>query len=138
MNVTKLKSRYAGIQTRLKDIGNYGCLFLSICSIIEEMTGKEADIIGIVQESMARGWLQRDFTVSSSTDILNAFTGKTWKRKIVQKLPSEIKDNEYTVEKWLNPKTRGNHFKRRFVDTLIDSQTVKIGGIVSYYIYSWE
>ena len=138
MNVSKLKSRYSGIQTRLKEIGNYGCLFLSICSIIEEFTGKEADIIGIVQESMARGWLERDFTVSSSIEILTAFTGKRWSRRIVQKLPDTIADNEYTVEKWLNPNTNGNHFRRRFVDTLIDSKTVKIGRIVAYYIYSYE
>ena len=137
MGLSKIKSRYTGIQTKLKDISNYGCLFLSLCTIIEEVTEKEADIIGIIQESMAKKWLADDFTVNDSLAILSSFTGRNWKREIVNKLPDVIKDNEFTVEKWRNPKTGGNHFRRRFVDTLINSQTVKIGKLECYYIYSY-
>lgn len=121
----------------MKYISSDGCLFLCLCMIIEEVTGKEADIIGIIQESLAKEYLANDFTVKDSLSLLKNFTGKTWKRVEVKKLPDVINDNEFTIEKWFNPKTKGNHFKRRFVDTLIDSQTVKIGYITEYYIYSY-
>lgn len=137
MNLSQIKTRYAGIQTRLKNISDYGCLFLCLCTIIEEVTGNYADIVNIVQESMAKKWLAEDYTVNDSIAILNAFTGKNFKRDIIKKLPDVIKDNQFTIEKWLNPKTKGNHFKRRFVDTLVSSVTVSTGNIVEYYIYSY-
>ena len=135
MNLSQLKSRYIGIQSKLKSIGTDGCLFLCLCSIIEEVTGKPADIIGIVQESVARGWLADDYTVNNSLALLDAFTEKTWKRRAAAKLPDVIKDNEFTIEKWHNPRTGFTHFKRRFVDTLVSSVTVREGKIREYYIY---
>lgn len=135
MNLSQLKSRYIGIQSKLKSIDTDGCLFLCLCSIIEEVTGKPADIIGIVQESRGKGWLAEDYTVNDSLSLLAAFTGKTWKRNVVAKLPDVIKDNEFSIEKWYNPRTKYTHFKRRFVDTLVSSVTVKEGKIKEYYIY---
>lgn len=137
MNLSQIKSRYIGIQSKLKNIADYGCLFLSLCTIIEEVTGKEADLIGIIQESKSKGWVRDDYTVENSIAILNAFTGKKFRRNIVKELPENIGDNEFTIEKWYNPKTKGNHFKRRFVDTLVNSNTVRIGTIEAYYIYSY-
>ena len=84
---------------------------------------------------MARGWLLKDFTVQNSLSLLSAFTGKVWKRKEVTNLPDVIKNNEFTIEKWFNPRTRFTHFKRRFTDTLVSSVTVKEGKIQEYYIY---
>lgn len=137
MNLTQLKARYSGIQTKLDRIGESGCLFLALCSIIEEVTGYPADIIGIVQESMARGWLLKDFTVKDSLSLLHAYTGRTWKRIEVPNLPDVIKDNEFTIEKWFNPRTKFTHFKRRFANTLVSSTTVREGTIKEYYIYSY-
>lgn len=138
MNYSCLKSRYNGIQSKLKRIGDSGCLFLTLCTIIEEVNDKEADLIGIIQESMAKGWLTETYTVKNSPALLNAFTGKTWSRREVKELPIVVNDNEFTIEKWVNPKTGGNHFRRRFVDTYTDSNTVKIGKIECYYIYSYR
>jgi hypothetical protein len=137
MDLSKIKSRYAGVQTRLKNISDYGCLFLALCTIIEEVTGKEADIIGIIQLSRQKGWLSADYTVEDSIAILNEYTGKSFKREIFEFLPDTIKDNEFTIEKWYNPRTGYTHFKRRFVDTLLSSVTVKEGRIKEYYIYSY-
>ena len=137
MNLSQIKSRYTGIQTKLKEIHESGCLLLALCTIIEEVTGKEADLIGIIQESRAKGWLEADYTVKDSLAILNAFTGKRFKRRIVKKLPDIIGDNEFTIEKWKNDRTGFTHFKRRFVDTLISSVTVKEGYICEYYIYKF-
>ena len=145
MNLSQIKSRYAGIQTKLKNIGSDGCLFLSLCTIIEEVTNREADIIGIVQLSRAKGWLSEDYTVEDSIAILNEFTGKSVKREIFETLPAVIKDNEFTIEKWYNERindkgetVKYTHFKRRFVDTLLSSTTVKEGKIKEYYIYSYR
>ena len=137
MNLTQLASRYKGVQTKLKYISSDGCLFLCLCSIIEEITGQPADIINIVQESMAKKWLDNEFTVLDSLALLREFTGKTFRRLEVKKLPDVIKDNEFSIEVWQMPGSKGKHFKRRFVDTLIDSQTVKYGNIIEYYIYSY-
>lgn len=144
MDLSKIKSRYSGVQTRLKNISDYGCLFLALCTIIEEVTGKEADIIGIIQLSRQKGWLSADYTVEDSIAILNEYTGKSFKREIFGTLPAVIKDNEFTIEKWYNERinekgetVKYTHFKRRFVDTLLSSVTVKDGRIKEYYIYSY-
>ena len=137
MNLSQLKTRYSGIQTKLEKIGESGCLFLVLCTIIEEVTNKPADLIGIIQESMAKGWLTKEFEVKDSLSLLAAFTNKKWKRTEVSKLPDAIKDNEFTVEKWFNLRTKFTHFKRRFTDTLVSSVTVKEGFIKEYYIYSY-
>ncbi len=142
MNLSKIKSRYAGIQTKLKNISDGGCLLLSLCSIIEEVTGEYIDLITVIQTSRAKGWLTEDYEVKDSPALLNAFTGKTWKRREVQTLPL-IKDNEFTIEKWYREVvdaatgkvTKYTHFKRRFVDTLVSSVTVKEGELKGYYIY---
>lgn len=136
MNISQIKSRYKGIQSKLKDIGNDGCLFLCLCMIIEEATGKPADIFSIIQESMLKNWLAKDYTCNNSIAILNNFTGKKFKRVISVTLP-EITDNQFSIEKWYNPRTGYTHFKRRFVDTLESSVTVKEGYIKEYYIYSF-
>lgn len=138
MNYSCLKSRYNGIQSKMKKIGESGCLFLSLCTIIEEVTNKEADIIGIIQESMAKGWLTESYTVKDSLALLNAYTGKRWSRIEVKELPIVINDNDFTIEKWVNPKTGGNHFRRRFVDTYTDSNTVRTGKLECYYIYTYK
>lgn len=137
MTLQEIKDRYSGVQDLMKNIDSGGCLFLCLCTIIEEVTGKPADIAGIVHKSRLAGWLSSDYTVEDSLAILNFFTGKTFKRVEVSKLPDVIKDNEFTIEKWYNKTTGYDHFRRRFVDTLLNSQTVKKGKLVGYYIYSY-
>ena len=137
MNLSQIKSRYAGIQTKMRQIGDYGCLFLALCTIIEEVTGKPIDLITVIQESKSKGWLAEDYTVTDSLSLLEAFTGKKWWRDIERKLPDVIADNQFTIEKWHNARTGYTHFKRRFVDTLTSSVTVKEGKIREYYIYSY-
>lgn len=137
MNISQIKSRYIGIQTKLKSIGDYGCLFLCLCSIIEEVNGAPADILSIIQESMAEGWLADDYTCNDSIAILDRFTGRSFARTVTRTKPVEVKDSQFTVEKWFNPRTGYTHFKRRFVDTLASSVTVREGAIKEYYVYSF-
>lgn len=135
MNLTQIKSRYSGIQSKMKYIYEGGCLFFCLCTIIEEVNNMPCDICGLIQESMARGWLTPDFTVKDSPAILNCAIGRVFKRIETPTLPSVINDNQFTIEKWCNPRTKFTHFKRRFVDTLQSSVTVKEGKVIEYYIY---
>lgn len=137
-NYKELKERYDGIQTKMKGIADGGCLLLALCSVIEETTGKPADLIGIIQKSLEKKYLLTDYTVNDSLMLLEEFTGKKWIRREVKELPIVINDNDFTIEKWYNPKTKGNHFRRRFVDTVTDSNTCRIGGIECYYIYTYR
>ena len=137
MNLSQIKERYEGIQTKLNAIDSDGCLFLCLCSIIEEVTDKPADIIGIVQESTAKGWIGKEFYIKDSCAILSHFTGKKFKRERVLVLPTFTEKNEFSIEKWFTSRTGFTHFRRRFVDTLASSVTVNEGRIYEYYIYSY-
>ena len=90
MNYDELKARYYGIQDMLKYINTDGCFFLSLCSIIEEVTGKPVDLIGIVQKSKKEGWLTEDYEVKDSLALLGEFTGKRWTRREESEIPSVI------------------------------------------------
>ncbi len=138
MSYDKLRTRYNGIQDMFRHINTDGCLFLSLCSIIEEVTEKPADLIGIIQRSMKEGWLAEDYEVKDSLSLLGEFTGKKWTRREETSLPIVIEAHEFTIEKWFNPRTGFTHFKRRFVDTLFSSATIKFGKIKEYYIYSYR
>ena len=146
MTLTQIKNRYNGIQTLMKNFSDSSCNLLSLCTIIEELTGKPADLIGIVQwgrNTLVKGTdkpvVEEDWTVNDNFAVLSKFSGKKkWKRTEVDKLPKKIKDNQFTFEIWKKkPTDAAMHIKRRFVDTLINSQTVKNGTIVKYYIYEY-
>lgn len=133
-----IKIRYEGIQSLLKNISSGGCLFLCLLTIIEEVTGEVADVFDIIQISMKSHWLTPEFEVKNSIAILETFTDKIWARREVPALPNVINDNEFTIERWFNPNTKLEHFKRRFVDTWFDSKTVREGFLKEYYIYSYR
>lgn len=128
MGLETIKARYQGCQTFLKE----GCLFLSLCSIAEEVTGEKIDVLAAIAECKKRNLVSENGWIKDSTAILKLFTGFSWSRKEVQQL-GKVKDNEYTVEKW--SWQGGNHFRRRYVDTLINSQTVSKGVREGYYVY---
>ena len=146
MKISEIKERYNGIQTLMKNFSDSSCNLLSLCTIIEEITGKPADLIGIVQwgrntniPHTKRPIIESDWTVNDNFAVLKKYTGKQkWKRTEVTKLPDKIADNQFTFEIWKKkPTDIAMHVKRRFVDTLINSQTVKVGSIVKYYIYEY-
>lgn len=146
MTLTDIKNRYNGIQTLMKNFSDSSCNLLSLCTIIEELTKKPADLIGIVQwgrNTLVAGTkkpvIEDDWTVNDNFAVLSTFTKKKkWKRAEVYELPDKIKKNQFTFEIWKKkPTDAAMHIKRRFVDTLINSQTVKTGKIVKYYIYEY-
>lgn len=135
MNV---KARYSGIQSVLLACGKNGCLFLSLLSIAEEVTGKPLDLISIINTAFELRCISSNFYVKDSVLLLSVLTGKIWKRRIVKKLPEVIGEKEFTIAKYYNPGTGYFHFRRRGFDSLVNSVTVRDGFVKEYYIYSYE
>lgn len=136
MTQNAVEQRYKGVQTFLTE----GCLFLSLCSIAEQVANMHIDILSAIQYAKTEGWIDanNDMTKTSQCALLEFLTGKKWHREEFTTLPNPVPDEMYTVEKWRNPKNGFTHFRRRFVDTLTDSVTVKMGKLVSYYGYEYE
>ena len=133
-----LKERYKGIQTMLKHIGTDGCYFLSLCTIIEEVNNDNADILDIVRASLDNNWMDSEYYIKDPCAILRHFTKRDFKVRKMTELPTVVKDSEFTVEEWYNERTGLTHFKRRFVDTLKNSVTVKEGYIRDYVFFWYE
>lgn len=133
-----VRDRYEGIQTVLRKCGESGCLFLSILSIAEEVTGVSFDLINTTHICLQKKWITNDFECLDSLAILNYLTGKTWIRREVTRLTRDVAYNEYTIANYFNPRTGIIHRRRRGYDTLKASVTVREGYIKSYYVYSWE
>ena len=72
-------------------------------------------------------------TVEGQCAYLRDLTGKNWRREVLKELPNPAPDAMYTVEKW--KRDERTHFRRRFMDTLTNSQTVALGKLVEYYCY---
>ena len=126
--------RYAGVQTFLTE----GCLFLTLCSIAEQVANTHVDILSVIQYSKAEGWIDQnnDMTKDSQCALLGFLTGKKWHREEFTELPNPVPDEMYTVEKWR--KDKATHFRRRFVDTVTKSVTVARGKLSGYYGYIYE
>ena len=133
-SIDKIKERWNGMQTVLKALDwSQSCLFDVLCTIIEEITEKPADLIAIIRDALDNGLMTSDFYIKDSIAILMRNTGHKFTRDVVKKLPDKIEDNWFTVE--VHEWNGGNHFRRRFCDTLLNSNTVKKGHIKEYYIY---
>lgn len=134
-----IQERYSGIQTVMGMCNKYGCHFFVLLTIIEEVTKKNVDLIEAIRISMSKGWMKSDFEVRDGIAILNYFTGKKWTRsERLTKLPAIIKPNQFTEANYYNPRTKLEHFRRRNLDTLTSSVTVKEGSIRYYYIYEYK
>lgn len=134
MTQNAIVRRYEGVQTFLTE----GCLFLSLCSIAEQVANMHVDILSTIQYAKAEGWIDKnnDMTEASQCALLGFLTGKQWHREELTALPNPVPDEMFTVEKWCRDKV--THFRRRFVDTLTHSMTVAMGKLSGYYGYVYE
>lgn len=144
MTLAEINKRYVGIQDVIgKMMWSDCCLFLCLLTIADEQDAKY-NLIDVISESRAKEWLAEDFTVRESTRILHLLTGKEYVRDVYspeefQKiLDAGMSDDWFSIEKWKRVKDNNEvvtHFRRRFCDTLLNSQTVKYGKLVEYYVY---
>lgn len=136
MTQIAIERRYKGVQTFLTE----GCLFLSLCSIAEQVANMHIDILSAIQYAKSEDWIDKnnDMTEASQCALLGFLTGKKWHREEFTELPNPVPYNMYTVEKWVNTDSGRTHFRRRFVDTLTKSVTVARGKLSGYYGYIYE
>lgn len=136
------KQRYEGIQSLMGNFNKWGCHFTVLVTIIEEWYRENVvpdyccDFINMIHICTSKGWIDSEFYVKDALAILNYFTGKKWTRRKVEKLPAKLLPNEWTECNWYNPETKLEHFTRRNINSLWDSNTVKNGYIRYYYIYT--
>ena len=130
-----ISERYDGTQSMLLRMGATGCYFLSLCSIAEEYTGLNIDILGAAKDCLRKKLIQRDFFVMNPCEVLRLLTWRTWTLDTKNELPTVAPDEMYTVEKWRYGDE--THFKRRFVDTIEGgANTVKKGFRESFYCFT--
>lgn len=137
------RRRYKGIQTKLQNIGDDGCLFLSLCSVAEDAMGRPVDLIDAVNACFMRHLLRSDYYVHNSVAVLEAICGPTYEWTTYtdispSMLTAKRADNEYTIVRYYNPRTKLAHFRRRDVDTLESSVTVEEGAISEVRVYSYK
>ena len=128
--------RYNECQSYLTE----GCLFLSLCSIIEEVTDKPLDILDALAYAKSMNYIdsKHEMSVKGQIGLLQDLTGKHWLRKELKVLPIVVPEQMYTIEKWYNKNTGFTHFRRRYMDTLTKSVTVVEGKQEGYYAYIHE
>lgn len=141
MQLEQIRKRYQGLQDIIgKMMWTDCCLFLVLLEIADEQDA-QYNLFDVIREARKKEWLSEDFTVRESTRILNLLTGKEYTREVCS--PAEfsklgkIPDDWFSVERWQRVKDDKviTHFRRRFCDTLDDSQTVKYGVLTHYYVY---
>ena len=149
MTIQELRRKYIGLQTDCKtykdglnQLGDFGCLFYCLCSIAEEYNfehhQKPIDIVASFVKCKKKKLIGDEcYILDDGCKILELLTGVKWTRDVVKSLPYNIPESMYTVEKWYREENGYIHFKRRWGDTLVNSQTVKYGRIIDYYCYSY-
>ena len=130
MELELIKKKWEGVQSVWKD----GCYFFSLMTIADELDIKY-DLVHFTKFCLNQNLITADGTIRDAEELLYALTGRRFKRTIVKELPV-MKQNMYSIEKWYNERTGFTHFRRRFVDTLVDSVTVKEGKLIGYYIFT--
>jgi hypothetical protein len=129
-----MESRFDNIQRYLARIDEYGCFFLSLCSVAEDYLKKKVDLVDAVRFAVEQGVITPDYTVKDDVKLLSHLTGKRVSKRTADRC-GVLKANEFSIEKWYNPRTGYNHFKRRYFDVYHDGVTVKEGYIMCFYIY---
>ena len=130
MDLELIKKKWEGGQSVWKE----GCYFFSLLTTADEL-GIKYDLIHFTRFCLNQNLITADGTVRDAEELLYALTGRRFKRTIVKEIPL-MKQNMYSIEKWYNERTGYTHFRRRFVDTVKDSVTVKEGKLMCYYIFT--
>lgn len=128
------ESRYAGSQNLLWNIKS-SCFFLCLLSIAEEFCDKKIDLIDVTRYCLKKGWIDNEFYVKNDCAILSWLTGKKVGKMTVEKC-GILRDNQYSIMKYVNEEGTSNHFKRRYFDVYDGSYTVRNGKLLCYYIYT--
>ncbi len=135
---------FAGIQTFCGEIGESACLTLCILKIIERIEPKAIEkfsVLDILQVCIDNGLIyynwkdkrdSRNFYVEKPADIMELFVGGEWsyRHEVADYKP---KEGEFVIRRWerVTPSGASNHFNLDDWDSIVDSETVRYGKVVS-------
>jgi hypothetical protein len=134
-----------GIQTFLSEAGEAACYALAILEIAERERGQKLDTIDALCQGIDRGYIHyneadpndcNNFFVEYPSAFLSLFAGSRW---TVGKVGPDYVParGEYVVDRWERVRTGTviGHFQLPDWDSLVDSQTVRYGKIVSKRVF---
>ena len=126
-------------QSVAKTLGEYGCYFLSVVKLAEEITGKRIDAVEAFVRFHEKKYLDNEATMLNPEAILSELTGK---RFSVRKESAEYKTTEREHEILLFANAKYQHFVLGngkgavFYDPLGSSNTVATGSLVGKRIFT--
>lgn len=126
-------------QRIMKNLGEYGCYFLSLVHMAEKITGKRIDAVEVFVRVLEKKWVDEEATLLDPASVLGYMTGLnfTVRKDSEQYLPRQ---NEYEILQFVNGSY--THFVlgdgKGYVsyDPLGNSRTVAQGKCMSKRIFT--
>jgi hypothetical protein len=125
-------------QKLMKTLGEYGCYFLSLIHLAEELTGKRIDAIDAFLYARQQKWIEDDCTMLAPDSVLSRFAGAVF-AVAKEDAGYSAKDGEYEVLQFQNGTFKhfvlGDGHGRVAYDPLGDSNTVAKGVVIGKRIF---
>ena len=136
---------FFGVQTFLSEAGESACYALSILKIANKITGKYFPVVETLSDCIAKKFIHfnmanpnddDNFFVSNPDKMLSHLTGIKWSVS-KESADYQLKVDEWLVQRWERVRTgvTTGHFRLPDWDSIINSQTVKYGKVVSTRIF---
>jgi hypothetical protein len=136
---------FIGVQTFLVEAGESACYALAIIKLATKITGKYFPVVETLNECIERKYIyfnlgnqndDNNFFVNDPAKMLSHLTGIRWS---IEKCGADYKAkiDEWIVQRWERVRTGSTtgHFRLPDWDSLVNSQTVKYGKIVSTRVF---
>lgn len=126
-------------QRVMKTLGEYGCYFLSVVKVAEEITGKRIDAVEAFCRFRDKKYLDEEATMLNPDGILSELTGKKFS---VHRETADYKTakNEHEILLFANGKYQhfvlGNGKGEVVYDPLGKSNTVANGSLIAKRIFT--
>jgi hypothetical protein len=125
-------------QRIMKTIGEYGCYFLSLVHLSEELTGKRIDAIEAFLYARQQKWIDDDCSMIAPDSVLSRLAGKSF-AVTKEDASYRAKEGEYEILQFQNGAFKhfvlGDGTGRVSYDPLGDSNTVAKGTIIGKRIF---
>lgn len=130
-------------QSLFVSLGKYGCYFLCLIHLAQEVTKKNYDIMTVLYICIKKGYIkfneqdyddENNFFVNNPDLILKLLTGKNWSVK--KETPDyQKKDGEYIAYFWRKPGQKEGHFILDNYNGLQHSVSVEEGRLESIRVF---
>jgi hypothetical protein len=136
----------AGIQTFLDEAGDAACYAIDIVKIAERFLCREIDVVTALEAGINYGFVHYNwnnpadndnFFVKQPAELLGFLTSRKW--TVRKEMPDYVpQPGELVVQRWERKRTGSTigHFRLPDWDSLVASQTVRYGELVSLRIFA--